>query len=144
MDNLVKALNLSGAPNTPNCQNTINSLVREIDRMGIKAVPMGQQCPPGTSKPGGGGPSGGYEGCFPSNIDQNTFVNKLQPAVMEIQNLCYPSTNFNKEEEAKRVSYPTPAPPKGAYQSTEEVRRVSYFTSNRPAAFAPEPYDRWG
>jgi hypothetical protein len=120
----------------PNCGKDFDQLVRELDQMGLKVVPESQQCPSGTYNPGF--PSNGFNGCFPNGMSPEQLMQNVMPTMQNVQNNC-----AQKQPEATRVSYPTPAPPKGAYQSTEEVRRVSYFTSNRPAAFAPEPYDRW-
>ena len=94
-----------------NCVKAFTILVRQIDEMGLKVVPESQQCPSGTYMPG---PAlNGYNGCFPNGVNERQFMEKITPAMQNVQN-C-----------------------------SKEGGRRSYFTSNRPAAFAPEPYDRW-
>jgi hypothetical protein len=99
----------------PNCGKDFDQLVRELDQMGLKVVPESQQCPSNTYIAGPA--SNGFNGCFPNGVSQEQFIQNVTPAMQNLQN-C----SNSKEQEAKRVSY---------------------FTSNRPAAFAPEPYDRW-
>jgi hypothetical protein len=99
----------------PNCEKVFYQLVREVDQMGLKVVPESQQCPSNTYIAGPA--SNGFNGCFPNGVSQEQFIQNVTPAMQNLQN-C----SNSKEQEAKRVSY---------------------FTSNRPAAFAPEPYDRW-
>jgi len=95
----------------PNCVKAFTILVRQIDEMGLKVVPESQQCPSGTYMPG---PAlNGYNGCFPNGVNERQFMEKIMPAMQNVQN-C-----------------------------SNQGDRRSYFTSNRPAAFAPEPYDRW-
>ena len=99
----------------PNCGKYFDKLVREADQMGLKVVPESQQCPSGTYTPGF--PSNGFNGCFPSGVSPEQFTQNVMPTIQNVQNSC-------------------------AQKQTESTR-VSYFTSNRPSAFAPEPYDRW-
>jgi len=108
----------------PNCGKYFDQLVREADQMGLKVVPESQQCPSGTYNPGF--PSNGFNGCFPSGVSPEQFMQNVMPTMQNVQNNC------------AQKQYPTPAPPKGSTETS-----VSYFTSNRPSAFAPEPYDRW-
>jgi len=99
----------------PNCEKVFYQLVREVDQMGLKVVPESQQCPSGTYNVGT--PSNGFNGCFPNGMTPEQLMQSVMPAMQNLQN-C---SNSNEQE----------------------AKRVSYFTSNRPSAFAPEPYDRW-
>jgi hypothetical protein len=117
--NIVMALG-KGLPQDPDCQKALLQLAIQADQIGLVVVPQDQQCPQGTYIPPDGGPMNGFNGCFPNGASPQQVLQKLIPAIQNIQNVCLGGKDG-------KDGPPNPPPRQEQYRST----------------YVPQPYDRW-
>jgi Collagen triple helix repeat (20 copies) len=85
--NIAMALG-KGLPEDPDCQKALLQLAIQADQMGLVVVPQDQQCPPGTYTPPNDSPMNGFKGCFPNGASPEQVLQKLMPAIQNLQSVC--------------------------------------------------------
>jgi hypothetical protein len=87
VENIAMSLG-KGLPQDPDCQKALLQLAIQADQMGLVVVPQDQQCPQGTYIPPNGGSMNGFNGCFPNGVSGDQFLQKLMPAIQNLQSVC--------------------------------------------------------